>query len=49
MNKAIELLKELVVQVDEDCPNEYRTRHLRDCMSEVYEFIKEYDKEIEKS
>jgi hypothetical protein len=30
------LLSDLVTQVDEDCPSEYRTEHLRDAMNEAF-------------
>lgn len=43
LDKAIELLNEMVCQADEDTPSEYRTRHFRECMNECNEFLdKEY-------
>ena len=37
--KALELLNELFEQTDEDCPQDYRTRHLVDTMEEVEQFL----------
>ena len=34
-----ELLHDLLIQVDEDCPSEYRSKHLRMCMDEVREAL----------
>jgi hypothetical protein len=34
-------LMELVSQVDEDCPHEYRTRHLKDALSDAIDLINE--------
>jgi len=42
MEKAIQLLDELVFQADEDCPHECRSRHLQNILLEASEFIKEY-------
>ena len=42
MEKAIQLLDELVFQADEDCPHECRSRHLQEILWEASEFIKEY-------
>jgi hypothetical protein len=42
MEKAIQLLDELVFQADEDCPQECRTRHFTDILLEASEFVKEY-------
>jgi len=42
MEKAIQLLDELVFQADEDCPIECRSRHFQDILSEASEFVKEY-------
>lgn len=42
MQKAIQLLDELVFQADEDCPQECRTRHFTDILLEASEFVKEY-------
>jgi len=39
--KSIELLRELVEQTDEDCPQEYRSRHLKEILWEAREFLKE--------
>jgi hypothetical protein len=33
------LLSDLVTNVDEDCPSEYRTKHLQECMSDSYSFL----------
>jgi len=42
MNKAIQLLEELVYQADEDCPHDCRTIHFTNALEEASEFIKEY-------
>ena len=34
------LLSDLVTNVDEDCPTEYRTKHLKECISDSYSFLK---------
>lgn len=34
------LLSDLVANVDEDCPTEYRTKHLKECISDSYSFLK---------
>ena len=34
------LLSDLVTNVDEDCPTEYRTKHLKECRSDSYSFLK---------
>tara|TARA_B100002019_G_C21274599_1_gene604573 strand:- start:2434 stop:2607 length:174 start_codon:yes stop_codon:yes gene_type:complete len=39
LNKALELLNELFEQTDQDCPQDYRTRHLVDTMEEVEQFL----------
>lgn len=39
LDKALELLNELFEQTDEDCPQDYRTRHLVDTMEEVEQFL----------
>ena len=38
-SKALELLNDLFDQTDEDCPQEYRTRHLVETMEEVEDFL----------
>jgi len=40
--ELIILLQDLLVNVDEDCPNEYRTKHLRICMDEVRGVLQDY-------
>lgn len=44
--KALELLNELFDQTDEDCPQEYRTRHLVETMEEVESFLVEVKQRI---
>lgn len=39
LGKALELLNELFEQTDEDCPQEYRTRHLVETLEEVESFL----------
>ena len=39
LDEAVRLLVQLNEQVDEDCPSEYRTRHLREAMQDAAEFI----------
>jgi hypothetical protein len=36
------LLYNLLAHVDEDCPVEYRSKHLRMCMDEVREALRDY-------
>ena len=43
--ELIILLLDLLRNVDEDCPIEYRTKHLRMCMDEVSGFIEDYMEE----
>jgi len=40
--ELIRLLQDLVVNVEEDCPSQYRTKHLRMCMNEAYGVLQEY-------
>tara|TARA_R100001198_G_scaffold45544_1_gene25252 strand:+ start:529 stop:693 length:165 start_codon:yes stop_codon:yes gene_type:complete len=47
LKKAIELLDEMVCQADEDTPNEYRTKHFRNCMSDCIDFLEKHYKENE--
>jgi hypothetical protein len=42
MEKAIKLLEELVIQADEDCPQDCRTMHFVNALEEASEFIMEY-------
>lgn len=35
-------LKDLLEQVDEDCPHEYRTRHLEDAMANAGDVLRGY-------
>ena len=37
--KAFDLLNDLFDQTDEDCPQDYRTRHLVETMEEVESFL----------
>ena len=39
LNKAVNLLSEMVCQADEDTPGEYRTKHFRQCMDECIDFV----------
>lgn len=39
LHKALELLNDLFEQTDEDCPQEYRTRHLVETLEEVESFL----------
>ena len=41
LDKAVNLLSEMVCQADEDTPGEHRTRHFRECMDECIDFIKD--------
>ena len=41
LDKAVNLLSEMVCQADEDTPGEYRTRHFRECMDDCIDFIKD--------
>ena len=34
LDKAVNLLSEMVCQADEDTPGEYRTTHFRECMDD---------------
>ena len=44
LEQTIELLGQLLCNVDEDCPHEYRSRHLEDTMSECHDLIGRYRK-----
>jgi len=37
------ILQDLLDNVDEDCPSEYRTKHLRMAMDEAREALKDFD------
>jgi hypothetical protein len=41
-------LMELLHQVDEDCPQEYRTQHLKDAMQDARELILEEQLKMER-
>lgn len=43
LEKAVELLRNMVTQADEDTPSEFRTDHFRDALGDSYEFIEAYD------
>tara|TARA_B100000579_G_C22846492_1_gene864718 strand:- start:5008 stop:5205 length:198 start_codon:yes stop_codon:yes gene_type:complete len=47
LNKAVDLLSEMVCQADEDTPGEYRTKHFRQQMDECIDFINDYRKNDE--
>ena len=42
MNKAIKILEELVIQADEDCPQDCRTMHFVNALEQASEFIMEH-------
>ena len=42
LDEAVELLGRLLSNVDEDCPHEYRTRHLEETMTESHDLISRY-------
>lgn len=42
MDKAIKILEELVIQADEDCPQDCRTMHFVDALEQASEFIMEH-------
>ena len=44
MTKLERLLRELVTHVDEDCPVEDRTKHLRNAITEAIEYLYLIDK-----
>ena len=45
LQKAIELLDDMVCQADEDTPSEYRSRHFRECMEDCIDFLNSHSKE----
>ena len=47
LDKAVNLLSEMVCQADEDTPGEYRTRHFRECMDECIDFVNDCRKNDE--
>ena len=47
LNKAVDLLSEMVCQADEDTPSEYRTKHFRQQMDECIDFINDCRKNNE--
>ena len=42
MEKAIKILEELVIQADEDCPQDCRTMHFVNALEQASEFIMEH-------
>jgi hypothetical protein len=42
MDKAIKILEELVIQADEDCPQDCRTMHFVNALEKASEFIMEH-------
>ena len=42
MDKAIKILEELVIQADEDCPQDFRTMHFVNALEQASEFIMEH-------
>ena len=54
MKKLCEALEDVITNVDEDCPSEYRTRHLKDAMESGTDLLKSlgyynYDEFLEDS
>ena len=43
MDKAIKILEELVIQADEDCPQDCRTMHFVNALEQASEFIMEHN------
>ena len=41
LEKALELLSDMVQQADEDCPGDYRTEHFRSTMTDCVDFLVE--------
>jgi hypothetical protein len=46
LQKAIELLDDMVCQADEDTPSEYRSRHFRECMEDCIDFLNSHSEEV---
>jgi hypothetical protein len=42
MDKAIKILEELVIQADEDCPQDCRTMHFVNALEQASEFVMEH-------
>ena len=42
MDKAIKILEELIIQADEDCPQDCRTMHFTNALEQASEFIMEH-------
>ena len=42
MDEAIKILEELVIQADEDCPQDCRTMHFTNALEQASEFIMEH-------
>lgn len=42
-HEVLRVLRVLAEQVDEDCPAEYRTRHLVDALEDAYAMLGQYD------
>lgn len=45
LEKAAELLREMIIQADEDTPAEARTDHFREAMNEGIVFLVKYDQQ----
>jgi hypothetical protein len=45
LENAVKLLRDMIIQADEDTPSEYRTDHFRTAMEDGIEFVLEYDKQ----
>ena len=42
MDKVIKILEELVIQADENCPQDCRTMHFTNALEQASEFIMEH-------
>jgi hypothetical protein len=42
LDVTIGILENLACQADEDCPSDYRTRHLRSALEDAFEVINKY-------
>ena len=42
IDEVVVVLHTLAVQVDEDCPSEYRTQHLRDALEDAFALVQMY-------
>ena len=42
LQEALEMLREVISQADEDCPGEYRTKHFRAALKDGISLLKRY-------